>query len=170
MTEKEDTRSDPTRGKSTSAHISKAAETVKNDGRELGEHVQQAAHHQADKVKDATESHLHGFADALRAAGDQLSSNQSGPAAEFVAHAASGLEQLSRSLHMRSTGEMVDSVRQFGRDNPLGFIAGSVLAGLALGRFAAASSSGQQSPSAAPAPSSAKPRGAADVRVGGHEG
>jgi hypothetical protein len=130
------------RGEMSSAQseATSAADTAKREAREFGKHVQHVAEDQADKVKEATESHLDGFADALRAASDELSKNQSGPAAEFIANAASGLEGFSRSLHGRSTGEMVETVRQFGRDNPMGFLAGSVLAGLALGRFAAASS------------------------------
>ena len=57
----------------------------------------------------------------------------------MVSHAASGLESMSRSIQGRSTGDIVGSVRRFGRENPMAFFAGSVLAGLALGRLAAAS-------------------------------
>lgn len=130
---------------------SEASQTVLREAKTLGGEAQQVAEDQADKVKDMAASHMDAFADALRAASDQLSKNQSGPASEMVAHAASGLESLSRSLHGKSTGEMIDTVRQFGRSNPIGFLAGSVLAGLALGRFASAGSS-----SAAAVPSETK--------------
>ena len=119
-----------------------ASQSALREAKTLGSEAQQVAEEQADKVKDSAASHMDAFADALRAASDQLSRNQSGPASEMVAHAASGLESLSRCLHGKSTGEMIDTVRQFGRSNPIGFLAGSVLAGLALGRFAAAGSSG----------------------------
>lgn len=115
---------------------SEAADTVKKEAKTLGSEARHAAEDQAEKVKEAAASNLDSFADALRAASDELSRSQPGPAAEMVSHAASGLETLTRSLHRKSTGEMVDAVRQFGRENPLGFLAGSVLAGLALGRFA----------------------------------
>lgn len=120
--------------------VSDASDAVRKEAKALGSEAQQMAETQAEKVKEAATSHMDAFANALRAASDELGKNQSGPAAEMVSHAASGLETLSRSLHGKSTGEMLDVVRQFGRDNPIGFMAGSVLAGLALGRFATASS------------------------------
>lgn len=113
-----------------------ASQAVKSEAQELGSQAQQIAGDQAEKAKEAAASHLDVFADALRAASDQLGKNQSGPAAEMVSNAASGLEGLTRSLHGQSTGEMVETVRRFGRENPVAFLAGSVLAGVALGRFA----------------------------------
>jgi hypothetical protein len=124
--------------KSATAAASDAAEAVKKEAGAVGEEVRHFAEDQADKVKDATASHMDVFADALKAASDELEKNHVGPAAELVTHAASGLENLSRSLHGKSTGAMLDTVRQFGRENPLGFLAGSLLAGFALSRFAAA--------------------------------
>jgi hypothetical protein len=125
------------------------SKSIKDETKALGSEAQHAAEQQADNVKNIAASHMDVFADALRAASDQLSRDQSGPAAEMVAHAASGLEGLSRSLHGKSTGEIIETVRQFGRDNPIGFLAGSVLAGVALGRFTAAGTP----------PSTAKPDG-----------
>lgn len=122
---------------STLADVSGA---VKNEARELGAQAQRIAGERAEEAKDAAVSHLDVFADALRAASDELGKNQSGPAAEMISNAASGLEGLTRSLHGQSTGQMVDTVRRFGRENPLAFLAGSVLAGLALGRFASVAS------------------------------
>lgn len=120
---------------------SQASDVVATEAKELGTRAQQIGEEQLEKVKEQASSHMDGFADALRAASAELSRKQSGPAAEFVASAASGLEGLSRSLHGKSTAEMIDTVRQFGRGNPIGFLAGSVLVGLALGRFAAAAPS-----------------------------
>lgn len=118
------------------ANLSDASAAVRQEAKEVGAQAREIAGEQAEKVKDATASHLDVFADALRAASDELGKNQSGPAAEMVSSAASGLEGLTRSLHGQSTGQMIDTVRRFGRENPVGFLAGSVLAGLALGRFA----------------------------------
>jgi hypothetical protein len=115
-----------------------AGRTLKDEAAALGSEAQQAASDQAEKVKETAASQLDGFADALRAASDELGRNQGGPAAELVSNAASGLEGFARSLHGKSTGEMVDKIRQFGRENPIAFLAGSALAGLALGRFATA--------------------------------
>lgn len=118
------------------ANLSGASAAVRREASEVGEEARKIAGEQAEKVKEAAASHLDVFANALRAASDELGKNQSGPASEMISSAASGLEGLTRSLHGRSTGEMIDTVRQFGRENPVGFLAGSVLAGLALGRFA----------------------------------
>lgn len=120
---------------------SDARRTLNDEASVLGDEAKEAAADQAEKAKEAATSHLDGFADALRAASDELGRNQGGPAAEMVANAASGLEGLARSLHGKSTGEMVESIRQFGRANPIAFLAGSALAGLALGRFATAAPS-----------------------------
>lgn len=116
--------------------LSDASDAVRQEAKQVGAQAQEMAGEQAEKVKEAAASHLDVFADALRAASDELGKNQSGPAADMVSSAASGLEGLTRSLHGQSTGEMIDTVRRFGRENPVGFLAGSVLAGLALGRFA----------------------------------
>ena len=136
----ETARQDGSAGKGrVGSAVSDMASAATKEGKALGEKAKEAAADQATRVKDATTSHLDSFADALRAAGDELRSKESGPAAEMVSHAASGLESMSRSIQGRSTGDIVSSVRRFGRENPMAFFAGSVLAGLALGRLAAAS-------------------------------
>lgn len=118
--------------------VSDASNAARDEAKKLAAQGQRLAGEQAEKVKEAAVSHLDVFADSLRAASEELGRNQSGPAADMVSNAASGLEGLTRSLHGRSTGEMIDTVRNFGRENPIAFLAGSVLAGLALGRIAAA--------------------------------
>lgn len=135
--------------------VGEASDAIASEARSLGAEAMNAATQQADRAKGAATSHMDAFADALNAASQELGRNQSGPAADLVANAASGLESLSRSLHGKSTGEMVDTVRRFGRENPIGFIAGSVLAGFALGRFAAAA-----------APSTSAQAGASDTSRG----
>lgn len=126
----------PSDNKPFASTLSDAGQSISREAGKLASEAERAAFDQADKAKTATSSHLHGFAGALNAASDELSKNQAGPAAELISHAASGLETLSRSIDGKSSGEMLEAVRRFGRDNPLGFIAGSVLAGFALGRVA----------------------------------
>jgi hypothetical protein len=58
-----------------------------------------------------------------------------------VKQAADGLEQISRTVSEKRPEELLDAVREFGRRNPTAFIAGSVLLGVALGRFARSSES-----------------------------
>lgn len=136
-------RDRPSSDKPISSTLSEAGQSISREAGKLASEAERAAFDQAEKAKVATSSHIHGFAGALKAASDELAKNQAGPAAEIISHAASGLETLSRSIDGKSSGKMLDAVRRFGRDNPLGFIAGSVLAGFALGRVASTVSTGK---------------------------
>lgn len=126
-----------------SSTLSEVGQSISREGAKLASAAERAAMDQAEKAKAATSSHIHTFTGALKAASDELAKNQSGPAAEIISHAVSGLETFSRSIDEKSSGEMLDAIRRFGRDNPLGFIAGSVLAGFALGRVATTVSTGE---------------------------
>lgn len=135
--------------------VSDAKDLAKEESDRLTSTARHAAEDQAERLQDKSAGALHQFADALKAASRELEGQNAGPAGEMIAHASDGLEHLSRSLEEKSTGEVIEQVRRFGRENPLGFIAGSVLAGLALGRFAAVSpsKSTSSSPNATPEPS-----------------
>lgn len=105
----------------------------------VGDATQQARSY-ADSQKEAAAQSLRDFAEAVRRASDELGNRDQTLAARFVQEAAGGLETLSRSVSSRNIDSVIDSVRDFGRSNPTAFIAGSVLAGIAIGRFARASS------------------------------
>lgn len=104
----------------------------------VGDATQQARSY-ADGQKEAAAKGLQDFAEAVRRAGDELGQRDQTLAARFVREAAGGLESLSRTVSSRNLDDMLDSVRDFGRSNPTAFIAGSVLAGIAIGRFARSS-------------------------------
>ncbi|MBS9719315.1 hypothetical protein JYU29_01275 [Tianweitania sp. BSSL-BM11] len=92
----------------------------------------------ADKTQAAQKSiagSLQGFGEALRAAGDQLQDSDQTPAAKLVNSAAGGIDSLASSLKDKPIQDVIGEVRKFGQANPTALIAGSVLAGLALGRF-----------------------------------
>ena len=125
--------------------VKDASRAALDEAKSLGSDAQDMAADQADEVKDIATSHLDAFADALKGAAEELKRKQSGPASEMISHAAAGLESLSRSMQGQSAGQMVGTLREFGRANPLGFLAGSILAGVALGRFAAAGSNSETS-------------------------
>jgi hypothetical protein len=76
------------------------------------------------------------FASAIRKAGDDLAQNDQSVAGKMVKQAADGLESFSRSLSDKRPEELLNAVRDFGRENPAAFIAGSVLLGIAIGRLA----------------------------------
>ena len=75
------------------------------------------------------------FGGALRAASEHLANSDQRAASKFILDAAGGLERLSSSLKNKPFEEVLGEIRSFGRQNSGALIAGSVLAGLALGRF-----------------------------------
>jgi hypothetical protein len=121
--------------------IGEAREPVSRKASAIGSEMKDEAMARGDEMKHQATEGLGEFAEALRDASSKLSSKQPGAVTDLIGQAASGLEALSRSLERKSSGEMLEEVRNFGRRNPTGFIAGSVLAGFALCRFAGSSGS-----------------------------
>ena len=95
----------------------------------------------ADQQMDTAAKGLHVFAGAIRTAGEELAKQDQSIAGSLVKRAADGLEDLSRSLSAKDPEQLLDAVRQFGRDNPVAFAGASVLIGVALGRVARSSAS-----------------------------
>jgi len=92
----------------------------------------------AEKVGEKTEAArqtLGDFASAIRKAGDDLAQNDQSLAGKVVKQAADGLESFSRSISDKRPEDLLNAVRDFGRNNPAAFIAGTVLLGIALGRL-----------------------------------
>lgn len=112
-----------------------ATDAAKQKVSALGSGAKDGALREAEGVKQEASAGLHAFAEAVRSAGDKLADSDQGIAGRMVREAASGLERLSSSLGKKQLEDIIDDVRDFGRKNPTAFIAGSVLAGLALGRF-----------------------------------
>ncbi|MEX0405515.1 hypothetical protein ABGN05_07585 [Aquibium sp. LZ166] len=125
---------------------SDAVGAIKKDAMSMAEGARDEALARGEQIKSEAADGLHTFADAVRKARDELDKDGS-PVSGFVGQAADGLERLSRSLQNTSGPEMLESVREFGRRNPMSFVAASVLAGIALGRFAQSSSRHAQRPS-----------------------
>jgi hypothetical protein len=118
-----------------------AAGAVKQEVAAFASSMQDKASEQVAEHKDAATATLDAFANAVRHAGDELAQQDQSLAGRVVKQAADGLEHLSRSVSERRPEEMLGAVRDFGRRNPTAFIAGSVLLGVALGRFARSSES-----------------------------
>lgn len=117
-----------------------ALDSIKQGAQSLGEQAKEQVVGYAEGGKQAVTQHLDDFAGAIRTASDELSKHDQTMASHLVRQAAGGLEGLSRAVNGASIGDMVDSVRGFGRRNPAAFIGGSILLGLALGRFVRSSS------------------------------
>lgn len=112
------------------------ADTLRSKASELGVEAKHEAGKQAEEAQHRTSESLHSFAEAIRSAGEELRKKDEGAAARLLGEAAGGLEQLSDALGHKQLEDIVNDVRDFGRRNPGAFIAGSVLMGMALGRFA----------------------------------
>ena len=104
--------------------------------------AQQAVAEKAEQAQRDIGSSLSAFGGALRAASNHLAESDQSAASQFMQEAASGLERLSSSLKEKPFGQVLEDVQSFGRQNPGALLAGSVLAGLGLGRFIKASPPG----------------------------
>jgi hypothetical protein len=112
-----------------------AAQTVKQEAASFAAGAKDKAAEQIEQHKETATRTLGDFADAIRKAGEELSGKDQSVASRLVQQAADGLEGFSRSVSDKRPEELLDAVRDFGRRNPTAFVAGSVLVGLALGRF-----------------------------------
>ena len=116
-----------------------AAGAVKQEVATFASSVQDKAVDKIADQKDAATETLGAFANAIRHAGEELAQQDQSIAGRMVKQAADGLEHLSRTVSEKRPEELLGAVREFGRHNPTAFIAGSVLLGVALGRFARSS-------------------------------
>ena len=112
---------------------------IKENLRSMGREAADQASHFADGKREIVSDSLGNFAQAIKRASEELSSQDQTMAAQIVQQAAGGLESLSSSISRASVPEMIDSLREFGRRNPVVFFGGAVLTGLVLGRLARAS-------------------------------
>jgi len=127
-----------------------AAGAVKQEVATFAASVQDRAAEKVADRKDTASETLGAFANAIRHAGDELAQQDQSLAGRMVKQAADGLEQVSRTISDKRPEELLGAVREFGRRNPTAFIAGSVLLGVALGRFARSSESHAQASTIVP--------------------
>ncbi len=133
-------------------------ETVSGAAHDLAGSARETLEDNAENLKHQGAESLRGWADAVRDAGESLSRDgRAGPLADLAGQAARSLSEFSQAVDGRSTGEIVSMVRDFGRRNPVAFLAGSVLAGLALGRIATLPSQNQSRTPAASGTAPDKP-------------
>lgn len=118
--------------------VGQAGHVLKAEAQSFASVAQDRVRAEAQKGAQVGARTLGDFANAVRRAGDELAEVDQSPASRLVRQAADGLESLSRNLADKDPGDILNSVRDFGRRNPAAFIGGAVLVGLALGRFARA--------------------------------
>lgn len=119
--------------------MDQAGQTLKAEAQSFASVAQDRVMSEAQKGQEAATRTLGDFANAIRRAGEELAQNDQSPASRLVQRAADGLEDFSRGLEGKHPGDLLNDVRDFGRRNPMAFIGGAVLLGLALGRFVRAS-------------------------------
>ncbi|HVI33807.1 hypothetical protein [Phenylobacterium sp.] len=115
--------------------MGQATQKMRDEAAHFASQAQQKAAGEIERRKATASQTLGQFATAIRKAGDELAEGDQSVAGRFVGQAADGLENFARTLSERRPEELLDSVRDFSRRNPTAFVAGAVLAGLAIGRF-----------------------------------
>ena len=141
---------------SATAALHDARDEIKRKAGEYASDAKEALSRNAGEMQGDIGDRLMAFGGALRAASEHLANSDQRTVSKFVLDAAGGLERLSGSLKNKSFEEVVDEVRSFGRENSTALMAGSVVAGLALGRlFKSADPSHEDEPDEAATPPSA---------------
>ena len=127
-----------------------AAETAKQKAGELGQQAKQAASGAvkdakqeargfAEDQKDEAAGRADGIAQALRSAAGSLDGQDQSAVASYARQAASSLDRVSDALSNRSLDDLLETVEDFARRQPVAFIGGAALAGFVTARFAKSS-------------------------------
>jgi hypothetical protein len=98
-----------------------------------------------DEQKSQAAGRLGSVANALRQTSEQLNAQNETTFAQYAQSAAEQIENWSELLQTKNLNDLVNEVQDFARRQPELFIAGSLAAGLLLGRFL--KSSGSRTPS-----------------------
>jgi len=127
---------DYSRDTQKSTGSSGSAPSLTDTAANIGSDLKEGALDGARSAQRKTSESMHTFAEAIRKAGDELKDKDEGPVAQLLSQAAGGLDQMSRAVGQKGLEDIVSDVRSFGRQHPGAFVMGSVLLGIALGRFA----------------------------------
>jgi hypothetical protein len=112
-----------------------AVDEVKQEARDAAEQVEQKVRATAATQKDAAAERMGGFAHALNAASDDLRERGQEFAAQYVHKAADGLEHASEAIRERDVDELIGTVEDFARRQPVAFLGAAVAAGFGLARL-----------------------------------
>lgn len=138
------------------------AESAKSAAATAAETAKKEAHARAEAAKEGVADEVKSVASALRTASDEMRSGS--PHERAIGQMAGTLADVSDTIRNQDLGEMVHSVSDFARKNPVVFLSSAALLGFAAARFAKASDNSQpdgpRAPAAAPSTSPAQPAGA----------
>jgi hypothetical protein len=112
-----------------------ARDKVQRKAGEYASEAKAAAFEQAEGAQKGIGETIAALGGAMRAASDHLAQGEQNTMSKLMNDAAGGVERFSDSLKNKKFDEILDDVRQLGRNNSGALFAGSILAGLALGRF-----------------------------------
>lgn len=119
--------------------LGEAGAAVRGEAAHFAERTKEQVSEKVEEKTSEVADALGVFADAIRQAGDELGRQDQTFAAQLAGRAADGLQSFTRTLAGKSPEQMLHSARELGRTNPTAFVAGAVLAGSAIGRFARSS-------------------------------
>jgi len=109
-------------------------ETVKGISEKLGGVARDATTNLVETPKAAGADAIEGVGRAVRNAADDIG-KESPIVAGYVRDAATNLDKLAGGLRDHTVGDLLDMVMRFGRQQPVAFFAGAIVAGFALSRF-----------------------------------
>jgi F0F1-type ATP synthase membrane subunit b/b' len=112
-----------------------AVAEMKAEVRAAADDVKDQARASAAKQKDAAARQMDGWAHALKTASDDLDSRGQASAAAYVRQAADGLERASGTVRERGVDDLIGTVEDFARRQPVAFLGGAVAAGFGLARL-----------------------------------
>ena len=112
-----------------------AAAEMKAEVRAAADDVKDQVRASAAKQKDAAAQQIDGWAHALKTASDDLDSRGQPSAAAYVRQAAAGLERASGTVRERGLDDLIGTVEDFARRQPVAFLGGAVAAGFGLARL-----------------------------------
>lgn len=126
-----------------------AAAEMKAEVRGAAEDMKEQVRTSAARQKDAAAQQIDGWAHALKTASDDLHSRGQNTAAACIRQAAAGLERASGTMRERGVEDLVGTVEDFARRQPVAFLGGAVVAGFGLARLMKSSANRRRSTAAA---------------------
>lgn len=132
-----------------------AKDALTSKAGDIASELKEAATEKVAGAQQTIADSLQTIVGALHAAGEHLEESDQARAAGLVRSVVAPVEILANSIRDKPFADVIEEVRGYGQSNPAALVAGSVLAGLALGRFLKSSkpsggTSGQQNTSGAP--------------------
>jgi hypothetical protein len=125
-----------------------AAAEMKAEARHAAEEVKEQIRSGAAKQKDVAAQQMDGWAHALRSASDDLEGRGQESAASWVRQAAAGLERVSGSVREHGVDDLIGTMEDFARRQPVAFLGGAVVAGFGLARLMKSSADRRRSAAA----------------------